>query len=213
MPRKTFVAGDVLTASDVNSFLMDQSVMTFADSTARGSAIGTAIAQEGMLTYLEDTDAFEYWDGSAFTALGSEPGAWTAFTPTWTSGLTVGNGVYNQAHYSLSGKTATLAIDFSLGSTSAVTGDLVLEVPSAVARKNTFSTGLYYAFFFDTGSGNFPGLSFPSTVNSARFLVRSPITRSGTNPVLLDNQNTSATTPFTWASTDRITFGATYEVA
>jgi hypothetical protein len=69
MPRKTFTAGEVLAAADVNEYLMDQSVMTFADSTARGSAIGTAIAQEGMLTYLEDTDAFEYWDGSAFTGL------------------------------------------------------------------------------------------------------------------------------------------------
>jgi hypothetical protein len=56
---------------------MDQSVMTFADSTARGSAIGTASAQEGMLTYLEDTDAFEYWDGSAFTAFGGGGGAAT----------------------------------------------------------------------------------------------------------------------------------------
>jgi hypothetical protein len=77
MPRKTFNAGDVLTAADVNEYLMDQSVMTFADSTARGSAIGTAIAQEGMLTYLEDTDAFEYWDGSAFTPLVSSSGAAT----------------------------------------------------------------------------------------------------------------------------------------
>jgi hypothetical protein len=66
MPRKTFTAGEVLAAADVNEYLMDQSVMTFADSGARGSAIGTAIAQEGMLTYLEDTDAFEYWDGSAW---------------------------------------------------------------------------------------------------------------------------------------------------
>jgi hypothetical protein len=51
--------------------------MTFADSGARGSAIGTAIAQEGMLTYLEDTDAFEYWYGSAFTAFGGGGGAAT----------------------------------------------------------------------------------------------------------------------------------------
>jgi hypothetical protein len=77
MPRKTFTAGEVLAAADVNTFLMDQSVMTFADSGARGSAIGTAIAQEGMLTYLEDTDAFEYWDGSAFTAFGGGGGAAT----------------------------------------------------------------------------------------------------------------------------------------
>jgi hypothetical protein len=77
MPRKTFTAGEVLAAADVNEYLMDQSVMTFADSGARGSAIGTAIAQEGMLTYLEDTDAFEYWDGSAFTAFGGGGAATT----------------------------------------------------------------------------------------------------------------------------------------
>jgi hypothetical protein len=68
MPRKSFSAGDVLTASDVNTFLMDQSVMTFADSGARGSAIGTAT--EGMLTYLEDTDAYQSWNGSAWVGVG-----------------------------------------------------------------------------------------------------------------------------------------------
>ena len=57
MPKKTFTAGEVLAAADVNTFLMDQSVMTFADSGARGSAIGTAT--EGMVTYLEDTDELE----------------------------------------------------------------------------------------------------------------------------------------------------------
>jgi hypothetical protein len=66
MPRKTFTAGEVLAAADVNTFLMDQSVMTFADSTARASAIGTAT--EGMLTYLEDTNSYEYWDGSAYVS-------------------------------------------------------------------------------------------------------------------------------------------------
>ena len=33
MPRKTFVAGTLATASDVNTYLMDQSVMTFATAT------------------------------------------------------------------------------------------------------------------------------------------------------------------------------------
>jgi hypothetical protein len=68
MPRKTFTAGEVLAAADVNTFLMDQSVMTFADSAARGSAIGTAT--EGMLTYLADTDNYESWNGSAWTGIG-----------------------------------------------------------------------------------------------------------------------------------------------
>jgi hypothetical protein len=67
MPKKTFTAGEVLAAADVNTFLMDQSVMTFADSGARGSAIGTAT--EGMLTYLNDSDSYQSWNGSAWTGL------------------------------------------------------------------------------------------------------------------------------------------------
>jgi hypothetical protein len=66
MPRKTFTAGEVLAASDVNSFLMEQKIMTFADSTARSSAIGTATA--GMITYLADADTFEYWNGTTYVS-------------------------------------------------------------------------------------------------------------------------------------------------
>jgi hypothetical protein len=51
--KKTFVAGEVLTAQDVNDYLMDQSVMNFASSAARASAIPTPTA--GMVSYLADT--------------------------------------------------------------------------------------------------------------------------------------------------------------
>jgi hypothetical protein len=71
MPRKTFTAGDVLTASDMNTFLMDQSVQTYADSTARDSAVSTATAPAGLVTYLEDTDSFEYWNGTAYEPFGA----------------------------------------------------------------------------------------------------------------------------------------------
>jgi hypothetical protein len=64
MPRKVFTAGEVLAAADVNSFLMDQTVMTFASSAARGSAIGTAT--EGMVTYLNDIDALSVFNGTQF---------------------------------------------------------------------------------------------------------------------------------------------------
>ena len=67
MPRKTFTAGEVLAAADVNTFLMDQRIMTFADSTARSSAIGTATA--GMITYLADADTFQYWNGTEYTTV------------------------------------------------------------------------------------------------------------------------------------------------
>ena len=83
MPRKVFTAGEVLAAADVNSFLMNQAVMTFAGSAARSSAIGTAT--EGMLTYLADTDTFQFWNGTAYAPL-------TPATPTLEYVVVAGGG-------------------------------------------------------------------------------------------------------------------------
>jgi len=66
--RKVFTSGEILTAADVNSFLMDQSVMVFADSSARSSAIPSPT--EGMVTFREDQDVVEVYDGSAFKTVG-----------------------------------------------------------------------------------------------------------------------------------------------
>jgi hypothetical protein len=62
---REFQTGEVLTAANVNDFLMNQSVMVFADATARTSALSGVVA-EGMLTYNKDTAQLEVYDGSAF---------------------------------------------------------------------------------------------------------------------------------------------------
>jgi hypothetical protein len=62
VPRKEFVAFNRLDASDVNTFLMDQSVMSFAGTAARGSAIATPV--EGMAAYLNDSNIVSLYDGS-----------------------------------------------------------------------------------------------------------------------------------------------------
>ena len=69
---KTFAAGDVLTADDVNTYLMQQTVMVFASESARTTAI--ASPSEGMFTYLSDTDAFERYTGAAWVAAGGAGG-------------------------------------------------------------------------------------------------------------------------------------------
>lgn len=63
---KDFQAGEVLTAVDVDTYLMQQTIMVFAGTAARGSAIGTP--SEGMFTWLKDTDALEYYNGTSWTA-------------------------------------------------------------------------------------------------------------------------------------------------
>jgi len=66
---KLFATGDVLTAAQVNTYLNEQTVMVFADSAARTTALSGVLA-EGMMSYLQDTDSVEVYDGSAWTAVG-----------------------------------------------------------------------------------------------------------------------------------------------
>jgi len=74
--RKVFTAGEVLTAANVNGYLMDQSIMVFADSAARTTAIGTPTA--GMMSYLSDTSSLQLY-GTAWADV-SSPGDITAVT-------------------------------------------------------------------------------------------------------------------------------------
>jgi hypothetical protein len=61
-----------LTSSDVDGFLMQQSVMRFADDGARGSALGTAVGTgvlaQGMVAYLDDINQIQVYSGSSWTS-------------------------------------------------------------------------------------------------------------------------------------------------
>jgi hypothetical protein len=61
--RRVFTATEVLTAANVNGYLMDQSVMLFASSAVRATAIGTAVSA-GMLSYRSDGTAWEGYNGT-----------------------------------------------------------------------------------------------------------------------------------------------------
>jgi hypothetical protein len=66
---KLFTSGSVLTAAQVNTYLMDQSVMRFADAAARTAAFGGTgepVLAEGMMSYLIDTDSVQVYNGSAW---------------------------------------------------------------------------------------------------------------------------------------------------
>ena len=63
-----FTTGDVLTAAQANGYLASQVVMVFASAAARTSAI--ASPQEGMISYLKDTNVTQYYSGSAWVNIG-----------------------------------------------------------------------------------------------------------------------------------------------
>ena len=101
---KLFATGDVLTAAQVNTYLQQQVIMVFADSSARTTALSGVLA-EGMFSYLTGTNAFQYYDGAAWADV-SNPGDIT--------GVTAGTGLSGGG----SSGAVTLAID------TATTADL-----------------------------------------------------------------------------------------
>ena len=78
-----FNTGDVLTASQVQYNLQNQTIMYFASSAARTSAL-SGVVVEGMFSYLADTNSTEYYDGAAWQSI-SNPGDIT--------GVTAGTGI------------------------------------------------------------------------------------------------------------------------
>jgi hypothetical protein len=64
VPRKVFVAGEILTAADLQTNAVDQSVMQFATESARNTAIPSPV--EGMVTYIADKDLIQIYNGTAW---------------------------------------------------------------------------------------------------------------------------------------------------
>jgi len=117
---KTFATGDVLSASDVNGYLM-QGVLVFADATERNAEITSP--QEGQFAYLKDTNVTTYYTGSAWANLDT-----TGMTnPMTTTGDTI---------YSSSGSTPAR---LGIGSTGQVL-TVASGVPSWATPASTTPT-------------------------------------------------------------------------
>jgi hypothetical protein len=69
---KDFVTGEVLTAADVDGYLM-QGVWVFASAAARDAAVTSP--QEGNFAYLKDTNVTTYYTGSAWASVAGASGA------------------------------------------------------------------------------------------------------------------------------------------
>jgi hypothetical protein len=167
---KDFVTGEVLTAADVDGYLM-QGVWVFASAAARDAAVTSP--QEGNFAYLKDTNVTTYYTGSAWANLDT-----TGMTnPMTTTGDTI---------YSSSGSTparlgigtAGQVLQVNSGATAPEWATPASGTPSFVGAKATAnaSTSLpnstWTAIAFQTE--DFDTDSFHSTVtNNTRITIPS----------------------------------------
>jgi hypothetical protein len=135
--KKTFVAGEVLLAQDVNDYLMDQTVMTFVSDAARASAIPTPT--EGMFAVTTDNDEIDYYNGSAWVPA-LPVGAWTNYTFAISAGGgALGSTSINRARFTQIGKTAHVFFDFNVVANGTGTTNITVGLPFTPA--NSLTTG------------------------------------------------------------------------
>jgi hypothetical protein len=195
---KTFTTGEVLTAGDVNGYLM-QGINVFASTAARNAAITSP--QEGQFAFTKDTNTTWYYDGAAWIATGTPTYSWTTYTPTNT-GLTIGNGTQT-ARYVKIDKTVHVAYKFTMGSTSSLTGSVSIGLPST-----NVSALMAAVFVFDFGGTVLVGSAFADP-SQGSVTIR-PNKASGTTYVSINDNLGSA---FTWVTNDQFFFNLTYEEA
>ena len=140
---KLFATGDVLTAAQVNTYLMQQTVMVFASSAARTTALSGVLA-EGMVSYLQDTNSLEVYDGSAWVGATGDITALTAGTgisissatgPIPTVAIDTATTVDKTTAQTLTNKTLTSPIISTISNTGTLT--LPTSTDTIVGRATT----------------------------------------------------------------------------
>lgn len=177
--KKTFIAGEVLTASEVNGYLMDQSVMRFASSSARATALPSP--DEGMVSYLDDTNKVEVYDGSSWGAVSADPvpfatalmsSSFSVSVPPYADGSTgtIATFTFPAGRFSVPPVVLAQTVDMSAGlsnyakwavttiSASAVTFFLMNAGPSsAVAGGGNMTQAQAYVHAMQYSSGSATG--------------------------------------------------------
>jgi hypothetical protein len=94
---KDFTTGEVLTANDVDGYLM-QGVWVFASAAARTAAVTSP--QEGNFSFLKDTNSTEYYSGSAWVSVAGG-GGWTLLTSGTLSGASTTTASFSTSYTDL----------------------------------------------------------------------------------------------------------------
>jgi hypothetical protein len=145
-------------------------------------------------------------DHTGITGVGGSLGAWTTYTPTWTTTGTppsLGNGTLTGRYKALDGTTLAISISLVLGTTTTVgTGQWAFALPAgetSAARLQTMSAAV-----LDSGTAYFSATAWVA-VSDTKILHLVVADAAGV-------RRAEDGTPVTWATGDTIVINGIIEV-
>lgn len=192
MAYKVFTNGSSLPASDLNTYLVNQSVPVFATTAERDSSITSPT--EGMLCYVTATSDLMINDGSSWRILVRE---WQDFTPSFSGGFSVGAGGSVVARYSVKNGYLIGYVEATMGTGSTYGSGLSFDAPLASSIQGDDT---------EAGKGTFKDGAL-RYLAGAIYYQDTIITRSYSNQLYL-----TSTAPFTPAAGDVFSVQFKYEV-
>ena len=151
---KLFVNGNTLSASDLNTYVQQQTVMVFASAAARTTALSGVLA-EGMISYRTDSHILEYYTGSTWSSVA--PAGYSAptigstsigsgATVTTIAGLTLTSPVVNNPYITSPKELTTV-------SATAATGTVNFDLSTQGVLYYTTSAAANFTLNFRGNSG------------------------------------------------------------
>ena len=147
---KNFTAASVLTASDVNNYLMEQSVMSFASTGARD--VSVTAPEDGMVAYIRSNDSSEGLYTYNGTAWRRGPG-WNAPWGLLAKAKFTNNSVTSATHSTLQDGTNNLTV------TATTVTNRCYRITTI---QNPYASG---------GANGFQGAHLVGATETARFLI------------------------------------------
>lgn len=181
---------------------------TLTVKTTAGGSTGIVVTQgQKRLLWTDGTNVYDAVTEAGGVAVPT--GAWAAWTPTWTN-VTVGDGTV-VALYQQIGKTVFCRISLILGSTSAISGNIIFTLPvNRAAIAGTASmTPIGNASGFDSSAAT----AYRGSVTPNASVSQAQIAFLNASATYLTSALASATIPFTWAISDEIAGQFYYEAA
>lgn len=200
MPFKQWATNDYLLATEVNDYLMEQSVISCTSGT-RPSA-----PNAGMVIYETDTSRLAKWTGAAWEYVAGS--RITSFVPTLSASTppTMGTGAVRSGHYVVmpgASVAYTFFIQFGSSGVAAGTGQYTITLPLTAAVPG--------------GTGVFPAIGTIIALDtSASTILSGSCYVPGSNPsvvsLILSTAAATNTLPWVWAAGDYIAGTIVYPI-